>query len=198
MDLSLRRGAKTAYNALTHFVGRISRAYYVEDFVRVYPDGLQINRFGIKKHASTDQLRNFLNHKKLYSFASQFTQGAVAADIGCGSGYGCDLLHRAGASLVCGTDASASAIHFAQRHYGNVAEFNVQSITKMRLYADNRFDLTVCSEVLEHIKEYGKEDEAVEELARITIPGGIIVIATPNLWRSLELTQPLLKDLTHR
>ncbi len=50
----------------------------------------------------------------------------------------------------------------------------------MNLYPDDQYDLIICSEVLEHIKEYGKEDQAIEEIKRITKPGGVIVIGTPN------------------
>ena len=56
----------------------------------------------------------------------------------------------------------------------------MQGITDLNLFADNQFDLVICSEVLEHIKEYGKEDQAVNELKRITRPSGVIVIGTPN------------------
>ncbi len=34
--------------------------------------------------------------------------------------------------------------------------------------------------MLEHIKEYGKEDVAVSEIRRITRAGGTVIIATPN------------------
>src|SRR5208283_4030207 len=81
---------------------------------------------------------------------------------------------------VSGADASNRAVLYARKHYDDIAEFSVQLITDMASYHDRQFDLTVCSEVLEHIKEYGKEDLALEEINRITRPGGIVVIGTPN------------------
>jgi SAM-dependent methyltransferase len=69
---------------------------------------------------------------------------------------------------------------FARKHFGHLAEFTIQSITDLSQYPDNTFGLTVSSEVLEHIREYGKESQAISELERITRPGGIIVIGTPN------------------
>lgn len=41
--------------------------------------------------------------------------------------------------------------------------------------------MTVCSEVLEHIKEYGMEHRALEALRRITRRGGLLVAGTPNI-----------------
>jgi 2-polyprenyl-3-methyl-5-hydroxy-6-metoxy-1,4-benzoquinol methylase len=165
---------------LTHILGRVSGRYYFEDFVRVYPDGICINRLGRRRPASSNDVKNFLNHRKFYNFAAQFAGGAIVADIGCGSGYGCAQLKQAGARRVRGSDASKSAIRFARQHYGDVAEFSIQGITDMHLFSDRQFDLVVCSEVLEHIKEYGKEHQALTEIRRITRPDGLVVLGTPN------------------
>ncbi len=176
----MRKFISKVLDALGHLYGIISRKYYCEDFVRVYPNGIRINRLGRQIPATPFDTRNFLNHKKFYAFAAQFAKGATAADIGCGSGYGCALLKNAGATCVCGTDASMHAVRFAKGHYGNMAEFSVQGITDMNLFHNGQFDLTICSEVLEHIKEYGKQDLAVEEIKRITRPSRIVIIGTPN------------------
>lgn len=168
------------YNAISHTLARIFKKYYWEDFVRVYPDGIHINRYGRQNQPTQSDLRNFLNHQKFYRFAAQFAHEAVVADIGCGSGYGCDILQKYGAVHVHGADASARAIKFARNHFNKTIYFTVQGITNLNLYQNDSFDLTVCSEVLEHIKEYGKEELAIQELKRITRPGGIIVIGTPN------------------
>jgi 2-polyprenyl-3-methyl-5-hydroxy-6-metoxy-1,4-benzoquinol methylase len=169
-----------SYNVITHLWGWISRKYYFEDFVRVYPDGIRFNRLGLRRSSSSDHLKNFMNHEKFYIFAAQFVRDLTVADIGCGSGYGCAILKKAGAAQVFGADVSKNAIHFAEKHYGESAEFSVQSITKLSLYPDESCDLVISSEVLEHIKEYGKEDEAVKEVIRITRPGGVIIFGTPN------------------
>jgi 2-polyprenyl-3-methyl-5-hydroxy-6-metoxy-1,4-benzoquinol methylase len=171
---------RTVWSQLTHWWGTITRRYYFEDFVRVYPDGASYSRLGIKRSDSERGLKNFLNHRKFYAFAAQFARGAAAVDIGCGSGYGCQLLKDAGATRVCGADASKAAVQFAKSHYGQIAEFTVQSITDLRMYDRGEFGLTICSEVLEHIKEYGLEAQAIRELKRITKTRGAIVIGTPN------------------
>jgi 2-polyprenyl-3-methyl-5-hydroxy-6-metoxy-1,4-benzoquinol methylase len=171
---------------LTHLWGRLSGRYYFEDFVRVYPDGVRFNRHGVRKPTSPHDLKNFLNHAKFYAFAAQFVRGAAVADIGCGSGYGCAILKNAGAARISGADASEKAIAFAQEHYGTLAEFSVQGITNLKLYAEGMFDVAISSEVLEHVKEYRKEDEAVREVKRVTRPGGVILFGTPNLELSVD------------
>ena len=176
----MRRLVAKVLDALTHLYGSISGKYYWEDFVRVYPNGIRINRRGRHIPETPTDTKNFLNHQKFYAFAAQFGHSATVADIGCGSVYGCALLKNAGATRVFGTDASTHAVQFAKNHYGDIVEFSVQGITDMNFYHNDQFDLTICSEVLEHIKEYGKENQAVEEIKRITRPSGIIIIGTPN------------------
>jgi SAM-dependent methyltransferase len=175
-----RRATLGAWHLLTHAIGLVSGRFYFEDFVRVYPDGLVFNRLGVRKQATQFQLNNYVNHRKFYQFAAQFARGRVVADIGCGSGYGCAILKAAGASRVAGADLSRHAIGFARRHYASDAEFSVQGTTDLRLYPDSTFDLVVSSEVLEHVKEYDKEDAAVRELKRIARSSAVVVIGTPN------------------
>lgn len=172
--------ARKLYESLTHFIGRVTGKYYFEDHVRVYPDGLKFDRFGRKVEQSENDRKNYLNHRKYYHFVAQFVSGKNVADIGCGSGYGCEILHTAGAGRVCGADISTESIAFARANYGEIAEFSVQGITDLHGFPDAFFDITTCSEVMEHIKEYGMEGRALSELRRITAPGGLIIVGTPN------------------
>ncbi|HWR72709.1 MAG TPA: class I SAM-dependent methyltransferase [Nitrospirota bacterium] len=175
--MSLARKIK---NAFAHLRGRLSGTYYAEDFVRVYPDGMVFDRDGKPGSASLNDINNYLNHRKFYLFVAQFVKGAVVADIGCGSGYGCAMLKDAGASRVYGADLSEQALGYARERYGGRVEFSMQGITDLREFPDSHFGVTISSEVLEHIKEYGKEDHAIEELKRITRPGGLVILGTPN------------------
>lgn len=163
-----------------HSFAKLTKKYYFEDYVRVYPNGIIFNRYGIKGKAAESDLKNFANHKKFYLFAAQFVQNKLISDIGCGSGYGCQILKKATAKSVYGADASSKAIKFARNHFNKSADFSVQSITDIKSYPDQAFDVTISSEVLEHIKEYGKEELAIRELRRITKPNGLIIIGTPN------------------
>lgn len=163
-----------------HVIGRISGKYYFEDFLRVYPDDVTYYPFGIKRKASVNMVNNFLNHRKFYIFASQFVKGKAVVDVGCGSGYGAEVMKKAGASKIYGSDISKHSINFAKKKYGHIAKFSIQGIIKLDQYQDNFFDVTICGEVLEHIAEYGMEAVALRELKRITKKSGLVVISTPN------------------
>jgi 2-polyprenyl-3-methyl-5-hydroxy-6-metoxy-1,4-benzoquinol methylase len=165
---------------VTHQIGRASGRHYFEDFVRVYPDGRTYSRLGLRRRSNGIELNNFLNHRKVYGFASQFVGGRRVADVGCGSGYGCMVLAEGGASKVYGCDVSRHALRYAHNRYGDCAEFSRQSISSLAGYPEGLADVVVCSEVLEHIREYGLEAQALDELRRITAPGGLLIVATPN------------------
>jgi 2-polyprenyl-3-methyl-5-hydroxy-6-metoxy-1,4-benzoquinol methylase len=154
--------------------------YFVEDYVRVYPDGMVFDICGNKRQPTKHDINNFLNHCKFYTFAAQFVKDRYVADVGCGSGYGCAILKKSGTLKVCGSDLSEHAINFAKSRYSDFAEFTIQSITDLKEYHDDSFDITISSEVLEHIKEHGMEERAINELKRITRNGGLIIIGTPN------------------
>lgn len=168
-----------AYGMFGHWFGRVTGRYYFEDFIRVYPDGLYDNRLGMRRPASDEARRNFANHVKFYRFASQFVRGRRVADVGCGSGYGSKVLRDAGATCVVGFDISKSSIAFAKAHFGDYATFQVGNAVDLPAPAAS-VDVSLSSEVLEHVKEYGKEQDAIDEMARLTRPGGLLVMGTPN------------------
>jgi SAM-dependent methyltransferase len=66
-------------------------------------------------------------------------------------------------------------------------------------FDSNQFDLVLCMEVIEHLKDRVEDDRAlatgsgvrnlVSEIARILKPGGRVFLSTPNLacWQSIHL-----------
>ena len=104
-----------------------------------------------------------MNHCKFYEFASQYIDKgkSVVLDAGCGSGYGTKILKEGGAAEVHAFDLSSHAIEFARRNFSDFANFRTCGITDLAVYEGKEFDLVTCSEVLEHIKEYGREREAL-------------------------------------
>jgi len=168
------------YNLIGYSIATITKRYYFEDYVRVYPNGVRLDRSGRTHQPNKKNINNFLNHRKFYIFASQFVKDKSVADIGCGSGYGCEILKKSGAASVCGSDISKQAIKFAKSQYGDFAEFTIQAVTNIEKYPDNAFDISISNEVLEHIKEYSMEKKAIHELKRITRNEGLLIIGTPN------------------
>src|SRR5271169_3726710 len=60
--------------------------------------------------------QNFINHLKVYTFASQFCAEKTVLDIGCGMGYGTEWLSRYSKQVI-GIDYSKSALRFARHNY---------------------------------------------------------------------------------
>src|SRR5437016_2442770 len=119
----VRRTGKRIIFPLTHAWGRTTRRFYFEDFIRVYPGGIAYNRVGLRRRSRDADVRNFRSHVKVYEFAAQFVAGKRVADIGCGAGYGCEILKKAGAAEVHGCDISKHSLRFARERYGSLATF---------------------------------------------------------------------------
>jgi 2-polyprenyl-3-methyl-5-hydroxy-6-metoxy-1,4-benzoquinol methylase len=57
-------------------------------------------------------------------------------------------------------------------------------------FEDNYFDLVVCTEVLEHLPQ--SPVHALQEIYRVTAPGGHTLITTPNITRSINRAKMIL------
>jgi 2-polyprenyl-3-methyl-5-hydroxy-6-metoxy-1,4-benzoquinol methylase len=76
---------------------------------------------------------------------------------------------------VLGIDVDRAAITVARERFVDVARFEVQRAED--LDPADRFDLVLCTEVLEHTDEPAA---VVDNIARAVAPGGIAVISAPN------------------
>ena len=59
-------------------------------------------------------------------------------------------------------------------------------------FADDSFDLVTCNMVMEHLCEPAR---AVAEIARVLVPGGALIINTPNLWNYGVLANAILSKV---
>lgn len=103
---------------------------------------------------------------------------SVVLDAGCGEGYAAALLGAAwpGARVVGVDYDAATTTHAARTHGGDRAAYLRGALTALPL-GDAVVDVTVSLQVLEHIWTPG---DYVRELARVTRPGGVVVLSTPN------------------
>ena len=103
-------------------------------------------------------------------------------DAGCGSGR--NMVTLAALGSVTGIEISdASVARARDRAVGEVVQ---ASITEMPL-ADQRFDLAVCLDVLEHIDN---EALALRELRRVMRSSGLLLITVPayqSLWSAHDV-----------
>ena len=110
-----------------------------------------------------------------------------ALDAGCGTGNLTGHLIASGA-VVTAADVSPRFLAIVRGRFGGgglagVAELNGRDLQPI---ADGSFDLVVCYSVLHHVPDYV---EFVREMARVTAPGGIVMIdheRTDASWTSTE------------
>ncbi len=103
-------------------------------------------------------------------------------DAGCGEGRHCFGALERGAEVV-GLDLDREAMRLAHRAVRRRADELETSGTMLQgntfalPFGDDTFDRVICSEVMEHVHDYGA---AVRELARVTKPGGRIAVTIPT------------------
>jgi 2-polyprenyl-3-methyl-5-hydroxy-6-metoxy-1,4-benzoquinol methylase len=100
------------------------------------------------------------------------TQKISICDLGCGRGWIAQQL--SGFGDVTAVDLSAEGVRRAQIKWPHI-KFEQGDITKYR--NDDRFDIVVSTEVLEHIEEKKAFFNTARSLLK---PGGHLIITTPN------------------
>jgi ubiquinone/menaquinone biosynthesis C-methylase UbiE len=116
----------------------------------------------------------FWEHVYRYAFASRFVRRKRVLDIACGEGYGAAALQKAGAAQVIGVDVSESTCSHARNKYS----LDVRPGTAERIpLPDNSVDVVVSFETIEHVPN---PDRFLDECVRVLVPGGRLVISTPN------------------
>lgn len=102
-------------------------------------------------------------------------------DIGCGTGFILERLTSIG--TVYGVDINPKAVKICwQRGLKYVTQGDILALP----YKQNYFDIVILADIIEHIKD---DQKAIDEVYRVTKPGGIIVVHTPSQtipWSSLD------------
>ncbi len=112
--------------------------------------------------------------------------GHRVLDAGCGSGRHLAALHRTPGISVVGVDIDADDLEQARHrmefhdrlgergggHWGLLAG-DLQALP----FANDAFDLVICSEVLEHIPNHSR---SARELVRVLKPGASLVVSVPR------------------
>lgn len=95
-------------------------------------------------------------------------------DLGCGSGWLADRLTPWGA--VTGVDLADEVVADAARRYPRV-RFVSADFTAALPLGDERFDVVVCSEVIEHVED---QPGLVALMAARLHAGGVAIVTCPN------------------
>jgi GT2 family glycosyltransferase/2-polyprenyl-3-methyl-5-hydroxy-6-metoxy-1,4-benzoquinol methylase len=121
----------------------------------------------------------YLEHVSRYLFATQFVKNKIVLDIACGSGYGSDLLLRAGSRQVIGIDISEESISYCKERYkGKKIEFKIGNVSNIPIEKE-KIDVIVSFETIEHVSE-SDQSKFIREVKRILKPEGLFIVSTPN------------------
>ena len=96
-------------------------------------------------------------------------------DVGCGEGSTLLYLNDESNKLY-GMDISEEAIELSKNNLMDATYF-LGDITKKETLPDQKFDLIICSEVLEHITD---DAVAIEHISSLLEKGGYLIITVPH------------------
>jgi ubiquinone/menaquinone biosynthesis C-methylase UbiE len=118
-------------------------------------------------------------HWHRYAFARRFVAGKRVLDAACGEGYGTALLGKV-ASAIVGVDIDGPTVVHASARYGDDARlrFAEGSCTELPLPGAS-VDVVVSFETIEHLHDRD-QSRMLAEFARVLVPGGFVVISSPN------------------
>lgn len=118
-------------------------------------------------------------HRRRHHIITRWARGSHRVlDIGCGSSIDTQSLNYA-----IGIDLSLEKMRFMCRYAIPVVQGSAFALP----FRDRSFDCVVCSEVIEHVRF---DDSLFNEMSRVLMPGGTLVIGTPDYaraqWRVIE------------
>jgi SAM-dependent methyltransferase len=129
-------------------------------------------------------------HLAAYRWAAARVEGRTVLDAGCGEGYGAAHL-AATARHVLGVDRAEAIAIAAARHAGPRLAFRAADLERLEL--DERFDLVVSFQVIEHLPD---PVGFLRALAACVAPGGELIVTTPNRLMSVSENPYHLREWT--
>ena len=134
---------------------------------------------GVSERFVADRDRGRLievEHLARYRWAAQVAAGRTVLDAGCGTAYGCRLLAHAGARRVLGLDIAASVVESVGGDLPSTVTLSTGDVRALELESAS-VELVTCFEVLEQLED---PETALDELARVLTPGGLLLVSSPN------------------
>jgi len=129
-----------------------------------------------------DSLTELHMHLLPYFYILPYIENKRVLDLGCGYGYGASLL-KGKADKVFAIDKDADIIEVARKKYEKQRiEFLVHDVNEKLPFKNDFFDAVICSEVIEHIKNF---KIAILEVNRVLREKGTLFLKTPNASLSL-------------
>jgi SAM-dependent methyltransferase len=119
----------------------------------------------------------YLRHLFAYEFAkSQIPRQARVVEVGCGDGYGADILSRHIDRMV-GLDVNDRVVQRATKRYAS-ENCSFRAYDGVRIpFPDGSFDAALSFQVIEHVED---DSRYVAEIRRVLASSGVLYLTTPN------------------
>lgn len=115
-------------------------------------------------------------NRLILSYISKLDLRGRILDIGCGDGYLLNELSKRSEEIY-GLDISEEAIELAKSRFNNSVHYLIGDTQKSETLPKLKFDLIICSEVLEHVKD---DERSITNMCNLLIEGGKLIVTTPH------------------
>ena len=136
------------------------------------------------RHFEEGQALRFSTEVDLADLNSSHTQlvlltgeGKRVLEVGPATGYMTKVLHERGCTVV-GLEVDPAAARLAEPYTGRMIVGDIESIDLAEVLGDDRFDVVVFGDVLEHLLH---PERILVEIADFLAPGGYVVASIPNI-----------------
>lgn len=147
----------------------------IESIMNLEPTGERM----ILEHykSSPEDYLIYLFHVATYRFAEKFIHDKRVLDYGCGSGYGSAQI-ATGAACVDAVDVAADTIEYARTQFprDNLRFHTILPDARLP-FDDASMDTVLSFQVFEHVADTA---HYLSEIRRVLVPGGQLVLATPD------------------
>lgn len=111
----------------------------------------------------------------MFSYLGQID--GMVLDVACGDARHCAELIARGAEQYIGADMDGAVLRSAKANMASQNANLVRCDVRQLRFPSESFDLVLCTETLEHVKE---EETPVEEIARVLKTGGVALLSVPS------------------
>jgi SAM-dependent methyltransferase len=105
-------------------------------------------------------------------------QGRSVLEVGTGTGRLAHALKAWGGVAYKGIEPNSSLANYSRMQGFDVSEYELPNLPKE---FQNKFDRVISLHVIEHAPTYLDARKWLEEMIRVTKPGGFILVATPDI-----------------
>jgi ubiquinone/menaquinone biosynthesis C-methylase UbiE len=123
--------------------------------------------------------------KKMRAMHPRVPKGSKGLDLGCGHGWYLTEMEGRGHDMI-GMDLSINQLANAREYCSPSARFLQGNVLAIPL-ADRSVEFAYCVNAMHHIEDAGDQNQAIEEMLRVLVPGGMLFI------HEINVTNPLFR-----